>query len=111
MTGEALFEGCGNPTETSIGSNTGYGETIVYGRVPKHADKVKIDVPGEAQKVVELEATVADLPYRYFVTVYSERLDGATATATEPGAVTATVEDATGHVVSTQDIPLPVDAG
>jgi hypothetical protein len=97
LNGEALFEGCGNPSETSIGSNTGHGETIVYGRVPKHADKIKLDVPGKAQKVLKTKATDTDVPYRYFVTVYSEQLTSAK----------ATVQDSAGKVIGSQDVPLP----
>jgi hypothetical protein len=111
VTGEALFEGCGNPTETSIASNTGHGETIVYGRVPTRADRVRLDVPGQAQRTVKLKPMVARIPYRYFVTVYGEKLGGAKAGTTATGSATATVEDASGEVISSHDIPLPVDAG
>ncbi len=96
-----LFEGCGNPSEASIASNTGHGETIVYGRVPKSSDKVELDVPGKAKKVVKVKETTADVPQRYFVTVYSDT----------PRSVHAAVKDANGATLAEQDVPLPAGGG
>ena len=93
-----LFEGCGNPNETDIGSNTGHGETIIYGRVPKSADKIELDVAGKAKKIIKAKESTADVPYRYFLTVYSERLKSARATVTDAG----------GRIVGEQEIPLPL---
>jgi hypothetical protein len=97
LDGEALFEGCGNTSETSIASNTGHGETIVYGRVPRQADKVNLDVPGQAEKIVATKVADAGVPYRYFVTAYGETLTH----------VRVTVRDSAGAVISAQDVPFP----
>ena len=100
VTGEALFEGCGNASEMSIASLTFKGETIIYGRVPPGAEKVRIAAEGHADRHVAAKDTSADLPGRFIVSIYSANLKKAKAEA----------NDKSGKTLKSQEIPLPIVA-